>query len=300
MAIGTVVARMWARVTIQHRAGLDDWLMLVSLAPTIGLIIGVGVANEKLFNRHIWDNKPSEWLSQRKITWALELLYIISSGMVKASVLLFYRRMGFKSVSNVFRITTVVSLVSVVLFTTGYLFALFFSCSPLHAFWDQLNLAKVAGGFEYRCGNEFAHLLSAGIISTVQDFIATTLPAILCWNLQISLKQKIALYACFGFGYLVTIISAVRCYFTSYIFLDTYDVPWYAWYAWMLTALEVGIGTVSASIPALKVFLKHVNGGIPLSSGYGAVSRMTKIMISPIRKKESIDIALDEGYTIPG
>ena len=38
--VGTVLARLWARAVVQRRAGLDDWLMLVSLVPTIGLIIG--------------------------------------------------------------------------------------------------------------------------------------------------------------------------------------------------------------------------------------------------------------------
>ncbi|KAF2134719.1 integral membrane protein [Dothidotthia symphoricarpi CBS 119687] len=252
-----VFARIWARAVIQRKSGLDDWVMLASLVPTTALLIAVGIGNQRLFNRHIWDYHSSEFIEQRKLTMANEAAYVLSSGMIKASILLFYRRMVFKAVRKAYKIIVIVSLASIVLYTFGFLLAMCFACRPLNAFWNQLDRSKVKAGFTYKCYNESAHLLATSIIVTLQDFVTTTLPAVLCWKLHITVRQRFALYACFGIGYVVTIISALRCYAIYYVFSNTYDVPWHTWYVWILTGLELSVGTICASVPALKVFFKH-------------------------------------------
>lgn len=38
---------------------------------------------------------------------------------------------------------------------------------------------------------------------------------------------------------------------------DTYDVTWYAYYGWIWTVIEVDLGVVCASAPALRIFFRH-------------------------------------------
>jgi hypothetical protein len=58
--------------------------------PTIGLTVTTCLATEHFsFNRHIWDVRPALYIPERKLTFALYCLYIISGGMIKISILLF-------------------------------------------------------------------------------------------------------------------------------------------------------------------------------------------------------------------
>jgi hypothetical protein len=58
--------------------------------------------------------------------------------------------------------------------------------------------------YKYECINEGAALIANGIVSTATDFLVVMLPTLLCWKLQIPLRQKLALYSVFA-------ISKCRC-----------------------------------------------------------------------------------------
>ncbi|KAL1796639.1 hypothetical protein ACET3X_005179 [Alternaria dauci] len=256
----TVGARIWARAIIQRNAGLDDWILTATMIPTVGLTVVVCLATEKYnFNRHVWDVRPEMFVPERKITFVLYLLYIISGGMIKISILLFYRRLDSLSITRTFRIATWASIVAIALFCTAFSVVLVTACSPLDAFWYRFDIVKQISGYSYHCWiNEYADLLSASIISALQDAIAAFLPTLLYWKLQMPRRQKIALGAIFALGYLVCIVAAVRSYYVYRIFNDPlYDSTWESWPAWLLAVLEIQLGVICASAPALKVFFTH-------------------------------------------
>jgi hypothetical protein len=186
-------------------------------------------------------------------------LYIISGGMIKISILLFYRRMNARAITRTFRLATWINIIAIALFCTSFVLILFLACTPFSAFWNQFDLVRQSQGYKYHCGvNESADLLSASIVSAVQDAIAAFLPTILYWNLQIPTRQKWALGAIFALGYVVCIVAGVRSYYVWKIFNDgLYDSTWNSWPAWLLCVLEVQLGAICASAPALKVFLAH-------------------------------------------
>ncbi|KAG9189347.1 hypothetical protein G6011_06215 [Alternaria panax] len=211
------------------------------------------------YDRHVWDVHPNMYVPERKITFALYLLYVISGGMIKISILLFYRRLHARSITRIFRIATWTSIIAIVLFSIAFLLVTFTACSPFSAFWDQFDVAKQLAGYSYHCWvDEYADLLAASIINAVQDAIAAFLPTLLYWNLQIPRRQKIALGAIFALGYLVCIVAAVRSYYVYRIFNQPlYDATWESWPAWLLCVLEIQLGAICASAPALKVFFMH-------------------------------------------
>jgi hypothetical protein len=199
------------------------------------------------------------FVPERKITFILYLLYIVSGGMIKISILLFYRRLDSRSITRSFRIATWINIIAIALFCIAFFVILFTACSPFTAFWDQFDIAKQLTGYSYHCWvDEGADLLSASIISAVQDAIAAFLPTILYWNLQIPRHQKIALGAIFALGYLVCIVAGIRSYYVHRVFNDPlYDSTWESWPAWLLCMLEIQLGAICASAPALKVFFTH-------------------------------------------
>ncbi|MCJ1232522.1 hypothetical protein MMC14_000475 [Varicellaria rhodocarpa] len=89
-----VGARLWARIIILRKPGLDDVLICFALIPTIGLGVCFILAAQKFgFDRHIWDVPPTLWLPAAIVGWTIELLYHISTSFIKISILLFYKRM---------------------------------------------------------------------------------------------------------------------------------------------------------------------------------------------------------------
>jgi hypothetical protein len=179
--------------------------------------------------------------------------------MIKISILLFYRRLSTRSITRTFRIATWINIIAIAIFVLSFVLILVFSCDPISAFWNQFDFVRQATGYKYHCWvNEAADLLSASIISAVQDAVTAFLPTFLYWNLQIPRRQKVALGAIFALGYVVCIVAGVRSYYTWRIFNSpTYDSTWESWPAWLLCVVEIQLGAICASTPALKVFLAH-------------------------------------------
>jgi hypothetical protein len=197
---------------------------------------------------------------QRKYVMVIYSVFTLASGLVKLSVLLFYRRLSTRAVSPVFKWIMRSMIVTIIGYTISFIVVLSFTCRPFSAWWDQVNLPLrlLPGGYQYHCINEGADVVANGIVATVQDFIVATLPAILCWNIQIPIRQKIALYAIFLVSYSTVAIGALRTWTTYRIYFKTYDVTWVANDTFLFSLLELHIGTMCANAPSLKVFLKQV------------------------------------------
>jgi hypothetical protein len=135
----------------------------------------------------------------------IDVTYIISTGLTKISILLFYKRMSDGSVSRGFRYAVQLCIAFVVCYMITFVTTQFFGCHPINAFWNQADLTWAVthtNGVDYHCFNEPVDLLCASAISIVQDFIACGMPTLLFWKLQLPRRQKIALGAIFGIGFL--------------------------------------------------------------------------------------------------
>jgi hypothetical protein len=144
-------------------------------------------------------------VDSRKASLAIESFYIASTSMTKVSILLFYRRMATGSVSPLFRFAVRAAIASVIAYGITFQLTLYLGCRPLNAYWNQVNINWIpthTEGVDYYCFNELASVLSSTAISIVQDFITCGLPTILFWKLQLPIRQKVALGALFGVGFL--------------------------------------------------------------------------------------------------
>ncbi|KAH5073595.1 hypothetical protein HBH95_151250 [Parastagonospora nodorum] len=122
ISIILLLARLWVRIRLQRNAGLDDWLMLASLFPMIAMTVLDPLVVEKYqFNRHIWDVEYDYFPIQRKFVMAIYALFTLASGLVKMSVLLFYRRLSSRSVSPTFRWTMRIMMVVVGGYTIAFI-----------------------------------------------------------------------------------------------------------------------------------------------------------------------------------
>ena len=189
---------------------------------------------------------------------AVETTFCVASGLIKVSILLFYKRLSSHAVSRSFQWATKATIAFIIGFSIAFTIVPIFGCQPINAFWDQLNYVKLAKGFKYKCFNEGADIFAAAVISTFQDFITAILPTFIYWNLQIPKRQKVALFVIFAIGYSVVAFGVMRSYYSWQVFFETYDVTWVVWDCFIWALLELYIGAICANIPASKVFFQIV------------------------------------------
>ncbi|OSS43934.1 hypothetical protein B5807_11364 [Epicoccum nigrum] len=256
-----LMTRLWVRIFHQRTAGWDDWLMVAGTIPAIGVTVLFPLITRNGFNRHLWDvdilGEPEKMVVARKYILAIFCTFSASSGLIKISILLFYRRLSARVVSNFFRWTTWIIIGFIASSTIAFTLVPLFGCRPISAFWDQANIIKQVKGYKYSCFNEGADIFAASVVSAVQDLITAVLPTFLYWNLHIPLRQKIALFGIFAIGYGAAVLGALRSYYSYKIYFQTYDVTWYAWDQLLVTLLELHVGCFCANAPTFKVFFRH-------------------------------------------
>lgn len=201
--------------------------------------------------------QPQFYITQRKYIMAIDSIFCLASGLIKISILLFYRRLSSRAISKNFRRATRVTVGFIAAYTIAFMIVPIFGCNPISAFWNQLDFVLVVKGYSYKCFNEGADVFAAGVISTTQDFLTAMLPTFLYWNLKIPIRQKIALFGIFAIGYGAVAFGALRSYYSWQVYFETYDVTWVGWYICLWSLLELHIGAMCANAPALKVFFKH-------------------------------------------
>jgi len=210
----------------------------------------------------MWDNPVSLYVPERRLAFAAEMSYLLATCLIKSSILLFYQRIPSRTISPTFLFITKASLASVVLATVAFLIALFRACRSLFSFWftnDQTTQMRGAG---FGCSDEFNIFLSAFIVTTVQDFIVTTLPLLLFWKVEMSSQEKKLLGAVFAVGYLVCLLSIARLYYIYLLFHVTFDTTWTSWYIWIWKVFEITMGAMCASAPTLPALYRHYWGAL--------------------------------------
>ncbi|KAB8737498.1 hypothetical protein FH972_026457 [Carpinus fangiana] len=263
LAVITVAARFYCRLFLTKNAGADDWMLLAAMVPTIGFAVSVALSSESYGGRkHIWDildpSNLSPLFDARKITFANELLYLFASVGIKLSVLLFYRRLadGILPKAFIWAIYGIAAFVLAYFVTT--VISLFFTCQPLEGFWLRI-LPQWRQAHPGACISEGAAVLAISSISALQDFLVALLPTLLFARLPMPRKQKIALGAVFGFSFFLCVAGILRIVYVKRVFYDTYDVTWQLYDVWLWMIVEVLLGPICASAPALRVlFFRYV------------------------------------------
>ena len=144
------------------------------------------------------------------------------------------------------------------IYTIFYALVILFTCRPLSAYWDHMDPIKLVADYKFQCFDEGAKVITNGIIATVQDFIAALLPTILCWKLQLSRRDKVALFSVLTLGYTTVIVSSLRTRIAYRMFYVTYDATWLCRELWLWNIFEIHIGILCGNAPAVKFFVTHI------------------------------------------
>ncbi|KAG8161875.1 hypothetical protein KVR01_008862 [Diaporthe batatas] len=244
-----LIIRIYTRVRISRGFGLDDVLIMFAYIPTAAFAVLSFFAMTKFgWGTHIWDIPPESTKQSLQFSLANQLLFDVSTSLTKLSMLsLIYRVVAVEKS----RYRYVVLALAAIVFSDSLIFFFIttFQCRPVSDYWT-LSFAP------QNCINEERHLLAAGCINTVTDFLIVILPMPYVARLKLPRKQQIIIVSLFTGGLFVTAAGAVRTYIFHITLTDpARDLTWNSYVIILVSALELYIGIICASIPAIKPFV---------------------------------------------
>jgi hypothetical protein len=147
-----------------------------------------------------------------------------------------------------------------------------FQCTPVQAGWDIRLRPPPAGEGDARCFSRevFAQIgLFNSIVNIATDFLLALLPAPLIWQLQVNMRTKASLIAVFSLGLFACVAGIMKSTYNKTILTDPRRFIHDRYSMWNFIELDIGI--VAASLPALKpLFNRVLDVARGLSSGQKA------------------------------
>ena len=131
-------------------------------------------------------------------------------------------------------------------------------CSPVSIIWSTTFPNGCINLLTFNYFNAAFHILT--------DLVLAILPIPVLVTLQLSRKRKIALAMVFGAG-ILTIAATIARQVYNFIALTQMDFSWNWAPAELVTNLEINMGIICASVPAMQSLFKAVLGN-PTSRAY--------------------------------
>ncbi|KAH7126606.1 hypothetical protein B0J11DRAFT_281410 [Dendryphion nanum] len=240
-----VTLRIWARIAKDVEIQWDDYLIIIALVLSCGLIAcdmigtiycGVGM--------HVMDvvmkYGPDRLITFFKILVPVQILWATSLAATKCSILLFYCR-----VFPIPRLQATAKILAVVVFLwcSTVILCSFLLCRPFAFNWDQ----TIPNGV---CGNRVLSYILTGVLNIITDVAVLCLPLPVILKLQMRTASKIGLVVVFTTGFFVCIVSAIRL--RTLLTLDYTDITYSVTSALIWSMLEPSIGITLACVPVLK------------------------------------------------
>ncbi|KAI1433477.1 hypothetical protein GGR50DRAFT_705391 [Xylaria sp. CBS 124048] len=256
ISVVILILRVWSRRLARKRIIIDisDWFILLACVCYIVALISFSLSARYGLGRHVI------FVTDVRLFWIwsvnLEVFYYLTIGFIKLSILSFY---GTIFTSRQFRPYLWVVAIIVIAWSVTSLTVSIAQCLPLEYGWDK----TIPGG---HCINYGQLVLSAGVVNVVTDFGILALPIPLVLKLQIPQGRKYLLVFTFALGSSACIVSIVRLAY-SLIISSTADVSWNNVKPGFVSAAELLVGILAASIPTYRPLyrryfqrLKNVSG----------------------------------------
>ncbi|KAI6375143.1 hypothetical protein MCOR25_003037 [Pyricularia grisea] len=261
LAAFTLGLRALVRRSRGGAAWWDDilaWMALVAASAQVLMVIGYMIPNGT--GRHIWAGTiqwPRSWAIGMFVT---ELIYVLVLGLVKYSTLCLYWRVFGAEKRNRITIWIMAGLV------TGWVVAIIVTsvlqCYPVNAYWERFNLENPMSPSQFKCGVDTKQFFIGNAIPTVvTNLLLLVMPVPYVWRLRMPTPQKVAVLAVFLFGFIVTVVSAIRLVMIIKDNLTDPDVTWSISDSIIWSNVECNIAIFCCSLPTLKPILDIFTAG---------------------------------------
>ncbi|KAI1246372.1 hypothetical protein MGN70_013271 [Eutypa lata] len=237
--------------------GLDDWLVLggvMGYVADVGLAIwaassGVGTRNAKLNATH-----QTEGMKAYTI-WIL--MYVVCLALIKSSVCTTLLRIAKIKLGMAIAVWCLLGVVWASFMVTFIGVLLY--CRPMEASW---NSALVLAG-KATCGSietMIAISHTATVSTLLTDIGCTVLPGMLLWTAQMKAKAKLQVFGLLAVASVASVATIARAPFISHYSQPLDDLLYWVGYIVMFSNIELGIGCIASSLPAMRGLYRRLAG----------------------------------------
>ncbi|PYH74310.1 integral membrane family protein [Aspergillus vadensis CBS 113365] len=249
-ALLTVLARMYVRVFFIRNVGPDDYIMVLTMALSLGgfaviipeVIYGAG--------RHTVYVEDTASIATH-LNFATQGIYMWAIGLVKISIGLFLLRFAPR---RSYKIFIWVVMVVMLLYTIICFLTLMFECKDIRSIWDE--------NVKSQCFTS-SQLLKLSYTNTglniLTDLIFAILPAIMLRHLQVNRRVKASLVCILGLGIFACAAAIVKLSVLPN-YGRTGDLLWDYSTLTIWVVVESNMGIIAGSLPTLKPLFKQFLG----------------------------------------
>ncbi|KAI1204849.1 uncharacterized protein F4807DRAFT_454337 [Annulohypoxylon truncatum] len=240
-ALVCVMLRFWCRRVKGSGLWLDDWLILVALGCSFGLMVNELWWMPRGLGRHVWSFGPNVVEYFYIGLFIAELTYTGTIIFVKFSVLALYWRL-FQNTSIKVPIGIIAS--AVLMWGTAVFFLTLLQCIPTRGFWDK--------SIEASCDVDSAKFLFAISIPNIAiDITLLALPIPYVTKLNLSRSQKRIIISLFLLGGFVCIASIMRLV-AVVTQPSNEDITWNIINQSIWASVEAYFAIISACLPTMR------------------------------------------------
>ncbi|OTB20559.1 hypothetical protein K445DRAFT_362705 [Daldinia sp. EC12] len=259
----TVALRCYVRAHILKAFQVEDWVAVAAMTCFILYCAAVMISISYGAGQHLRDIPTENIPKILKMRWVAEIIYIVTSLLVKLTVGIFL----FRICSQAWQKTVICTVLLLCLvYHLFYAFMTAFQCQPVAYFWFRYttNMEGKCWGNDLVMGCTYA---AAGI-NAFTDWVLGLLPIALVRNLELSKRSKILVSCTLALGSVASTATIVRIPYIWQLaqpgdFIhDFSDLS-----IWSTT--ENGLGLVASSVATLRPLVRAVLG----STAVGTVSQ---------------------------
>ncbi|KAI9655105.1 MAG: hypothetical protein M1821_005588 [Bathelium mastoideum] len=229
---------------------------------------------------------PEQQIRFKKVQYVLSFFFVLVIGLIRLSILFFYKRI-FRG--KVFNISFWILVVTVTIWMVLFFFISIFECGTN----IKANWGSFADYAEY-CINLFTLVIAIAITDVILDVAVVILPLPFIWKLQMPTKQKLGVSLIFLFGLFSIAAGATRLAMNidvNYLHhpggvspvlgLRADDVIGIVGFTIFWQLVQVGVAVVAANLLTVRPIFQH----FPPESVLGSLR--SKFSLSSLRTSSS-------------
>ncbi|KAL2834691.1 hypothetical protein BJY01DRAFT_252923 [Aspergillus pseudoustus] len=243
-----IALRVYARAFMLRALGTDDILMIIGAVLNFGLSITIMIGSKYGIGKHALAIAEGDTVPMMKCIWVTRILYTVSMGLVKMSLLWFYLRLDPRKYMRW-------AVFFVMFFNVGLSLASFIgalaACSPPSLFWTDIT----SSGCMPMAQQQLFYEVN-GVLNIVTDILTYLLPVPMVYGLQLTWRKKGAILGIFGLGILSIAAACVRYDFVKKLASATEE--YYLLLADSLNwcTIEAYVAIFCGCAPSLSVLIK--------------------------------------------
>ncbi|KAL5381811.1 hypothetical protein DPSP01_006994 [Paraphaeosphaeria sporulosa] len=256
MVIALLACRIYSRTVLVYAVGWDDWIMLSAgvIAVANNILVTISTSKKYQMGYHIWDIRLEQLLGTLeagKFGMAIQLLFIVTIGLTKVSILMTYLRIFPTKVNKRF---CYIMLTYTIAFSIACFFLVLFQCTPVRVYWETYKFLLTV---KQHCKNVKVIYFFWSAQNTLSDFFIFLWPVKDIASVRISRRQRITLISMFSCGLIVCVAGSARIYYT-HLYLYSYDVLWWGATVFAVMSIETCLGIVCGCLPGCKPLMSRL------------------------------------------